>query len=282
MESKIKGKYSSLTSQRVVPSLTVRQRTSGRTTLESQFEKIRTIPAYRQLAEKMIEQILSGNLREGDQLPTEARLCEMFGVNRSTVREGIRVLEEANLVRREHAKKMVVSRPSEAEVGKQLERALVLHEIGFDELWEAMFVLEPNMARLAAGKSGATPEPDVLARLEENLQKTERAMAAGESLVALDIEFHSIVATMSGNRALVLARDPLSRLFYPAFDAVMTRVPVAGQRLLDAHRAIAAAIRAGDEEGAQDWMRKHVQDFRRGYQNANLDLQSPIAAPAAR
>ncbi|WP_042877977.1 FadR/GntR family transcriptional regulator [Cupriavidus necator] len=246
--------------------------------MEAQFEKIRTIPAYRVLAEAMIERILDGRLREGDPLPTEAKLCEMFGVNRSTVREGIRVLEEANLVRREHAKKMVVTRPSDAEVGKQLERALVLHEIVFDELWQAMSVLEPPMARLAAAR--ATPE--ALERLDDNLRRTELALKAGESLVELDIEFHGIVAAMSGNRALVLAREPLSRLFYPAFAAVMTRVPVAGKRLLEAHKAIVAAIRAGDEDGAQAWMEKHVQDFRRGYQSAKLDLQSPVAAPHAR
>lgn len=243
--------------------------------METPFEKIRTVPAYRILAEAMIERILDGRLREGDQLPTEARLCDMFGVNRSTVRESIRVLEEANLIRREHAKKMVISRPSEAEVGKQLERALVLHEIGFDELWEAMHVLEPNMARLAAAR--VATESESLARLEDNLQRTEDALRAGQSIVDLDIEFHGIVAAMSGNRALVLAREPLSRLFYPAFEAVMNRVPIAGRRLLQAHRAIFSAIGDGDQESAQEWMRKHVDDFRRGYQRASLDLQSPIA-----
>lgn len=244
--------------------------------MEFPFEKIKKTPAYRVLAEAMIERILDGRLREGDQLPTEAKLCEMFGVNRSTVREGIRVLEEANLLRREHAKKMVISRPSEAELGKQLERALVLHEISFDELWEAMAVLEPTMARLAAAKA----DEDSLTRLEENLRKTQLAMKAGESLVELDIEFHSIVAAMSGNRALVLARDPLSRLFYPAFQAVMTRVPVAGKRLVEAHRSILEAIRSGDAVAAEEWMRKHVQDFKRGYQTAKLDFQAPVDRPA--
>lgn len=246
--------------------------------MDAQFEKIKKTPAYRVLAEAMIAQILDGRLREGEQLPTEARLCEMFGVNRSTVREGIRVLEEANLLRREHAKKMVISRPSDEEVGKQLERALVLHEISFHELWEAMSTLEPTLARLAAAKADLTS----IERLEENLRETQVALDQGRSLVELDVEFHNIVATMSGNRALVLARDPLSRLFYPSFQAVMTLVPAAGQRLLDAHRAILAAIRKGDADAAHSWMHKHVCDFKRGYELANLDVGAPITASASR
>ena len=64
------------------------------------FTKITRVPAYRKLANAITEQILDGRMKEGDSLPTETVLSEMFGVNRHTVREGIRVLEEANLIRR--------------------------------------------------------------------------------------------------------------------------------------------------------------------------------------
>ena len=245
--------------------------------MQSRFEKIKKVPAYRILAEAITEQILDGRLREGDQLPTELQLCEMFGVNRSTVREGIRVLEEANLLRRESAKRLLVSRPSHEEIGNQLERALVLHEISFDEFWEAMYTLEPTMARLAASKV----DGGLLQRLEDNVRNTQLAMDRGDSLVAFDIEFHNIVATVSGNRALMLAREPLSRLFYPSFQAVMS-LPVAGKRLVDAHKSVLEAIRKRDATGAEEWMRKHIRDFKRGYQMAKLDIRAPVAAPRAK
>ena len=115
------------------------------------FNKIKRVPAYRKLADAILEQILDGRLKAGAPLPTEAMLCEMFGVNRSTVREGIRVLEEAKMIRREsNSKKMYISRPSEEETGAHLERALIMHDITFAELWEAMLAIEPTIARLAA------------------------------------------------------------------------------------------------------------------------------------
>jgi GntR family transcriptional regulator, transcriptional repressor for pyruvate dehydrogenase complex len=246
--------------------------------MDARFDKIRKVPAYRVLADAIIEQILDGRLSEGDQLPTEAKLCEMFGVNRSTVREGIRALEEANLLRREHAKKMVISRPSDREVGKQFERALILKEISFGELWEAMSTFEPTMAALAAERANA----EGLARLDANLRATEQALQDGRSIVELDIEFHGIVASMSLNRALILSREPVSRLFYPFFQAVLSGVPASGKRLLDAHRQIVESIRKGDATGAQDWMRKHVRDFKRGAWLAELDIASPVKAARVR
>jgi GntR family transcriptional regulator, transcriptional repressor for pyruvate dehydrogenase complex len=244
--------------------------------MDAHFEKIKKVPAYRVLAEAIIEQILDGRLREGDQLPTEAKLCEMFGVNRSTVREGIRALEEANLLRREHAKKMVISRPSDQDVGKQFERALILQEVGFPEIWEAMTIFEPPMAGLAAERAAASG----IERLEANLRETEKALQEGRSIVELDMEFHALVATMSANRALILAREPISRLFYPYFQTIMTRVPTAGERLLKAHRAIVESIRKGNALEAQEWMRKHVRDFKRGARLAELDVGSPPSAAA--
>jgi DNA-binding FadR family transcriptional regulator len=246
--------------------------------MHSTFEKLQRIPAYRALAEAVMAQILDGRLREGDPIPTEAQLCEMFGVNRSTVREGIRVLEEANLIRREHARRLVVSRPSNEEIGAQVERALLLSAITHGELWEALHALEPTMARLAAMRN----TPELLARIDDNVDRTEAALQRGDPIVALDIEFHALVAEMSANRALILARMPVSRLFYPSFQRVMAKAPMAGPRLLAAHREIAQALRAGDGDAAERWMARHAIDFRRGLDLADVDVGKPVFdAPGA-
>lgn len=242
--------------------------------MNTSFEKIRKIPNYQVLAEAIAAQILDGRLPEGSPLPTEAKLCEAFGVNRSSVREGMRVLEEANLIRRESPKKLVVAKPSRKQMGDQLGRALILHQITFQELWEAMYAIEPPMAAMAAGK---LVDDDLQEQLRLNLEFTRSALTAGESVVELDIEFHNIVATICGNRALGLAREPLGRLFYPTFQAVMSHVPAASKRLLDAHEQIADAILQKDAPAAHKWMEKHIRDFKRGYQQvAKLDVNSPV------
>ena len=57
------------------------------------FQTLASSPAYRRVAEAVERDILCGRLKAGEPLGTEAALVAQFGVNRSTVREGIRLLE---------------------------------------------------------------------------------------------------------------------------------------------------------------------------------------------
>ncbi len=58
-------------------------------------------PKYYQLIEILREMIAGGELKPGDQLPTEALICEQYGVSRGTVRHALSALEQSNLVSRE-------------------------------------------------------------------------------------------------------------------------------------------------------------------------------------
>jgi len=55
-------------------------------------------PMYRQIAENLREQIESGLLRPGQQLPTELELREEHGASRNTVRDAIKWLINLDLV----------------------------------------------------------------------------------------------------------------------------------------------------------------------------------------
>ena len=58
-------------------------------------------PLYRQLSTILKEQILTGALAPGDQLPTEAKLVDAYRVSRITVRQALKILAEERLIRRE-------------------------------------------------------------------------------------------------------------------------------------------------------------------------------------
>ena len=52
-------------------------------------------------------------------------------------------------------------------------------------------------------------------------------------------------------------------------------LPQAATRNLHAHRQIAAALRARDDKRAQEWTRKHLVDFRKGFLHAGLPMDTP-------
>jgi GntR family transcriptional regulator len=56
------------------------------------------IPVYYQLADDIKRQIELGKLKEGDMVPTEERLGELYGISRMTVRHGMSLLAEAGLI----------------------------------------------------------------------------------------------------------------------------------------------------------------------------------------
>ena len=111
---------------------------------------------------------------------------------------------------------------------------------------------------------------------EENVDRTRRAAAHVKDLVALDVEFHFIPCAASRSRALQLCHAAISQLFYPAFIRLILRLNVF-ERLVFVHQQILDGLRARDVEQARVWMEKHIVDFRRGYELANLDISRPTS-----
>jgi DNA-binding FadR family transcriptional regulator len=236
------------------------------------FDAIESVPNYRRVALAIEDQILSGKMKPGDPLPTEQDLADQLGVNRSTLREGLRALENAGFVKRAGAKKLVVSIPESHDIAQHTSRAMTLQSITFTELWEMMMVLEPLSARLAAERV----TEDIQALIAENLRATEGRLHDDAVIIRLDVEFHGLVAKATRNRALALSEEPLGLLLYSSTKRLYRSSPRARYRLLEAHRKIAEAIARGDAATSELWMRKHVEDFRRGYVVAGLDIKGPI------
>jgi GntR family transcriptional repressor for pyruvate dehydrogenase complex len=236
------------------------------------LDPIDSTPGYHRVAQTIESEIVSGRLLPGDPLPTEIELANQLGVHRSTVREGIRALENAGLIRRAGAKRLVIAVPEQQEVTWTVCRALGLAKLTFPEFWEILMSLEPAAARLAAGHA----LPDVLAALRENLRLTEEQLYNDDALIGLDVEFHCLVAKATRNRAVMMSEEPVAMLLHSATELLYQRSPRARFRLLEAHRHVVDAIAAGDGELAERWMRKHIQDFRRGYIVAGMDFKGPI------
>ncbi|MBV9619456.1 MAG: FadR family transcriptional regulator [Gammaproteobacteria bacterium] len=240
-----------------------------------EFEQIRIEPAYRKVAAAIGERILSRALSAGERLPPETELARQFGVNRSTVREALRELESRGLLRRAPgSKRMSVSRPGRASIAAGVGDALLLHDVTVREVWEALTVIEPPLARLAARAHTSAD----LAALRAGMAAFRAAPRDRGAAAHAAAEVFRAIGAAAHNPVLALAQEPLLRLLEPSLRGMMAQLPQARARIATAHERLHEALAGRDAEAAEGWMARHVRDFRRGFELAGIDLELRVNA----
>ena len=240
-----------------------------------EFAPLLLEPAYRKVAARIAERIRARTLREGDRLPSETELARQFGVNRSTVREAMRELESRGLVRRRPGSKLMsVSRPHHAAVAAGVSDALLLQDVTVHDVWEALTILEPPLAEVAARARSAQDVSSIAAAAEAFSTAGElSAQAAMRSA-----EFFRCLGRATHNPVLRLAQEPLLQLLEPSLGVMIDKLPQARSRIATAQRRLSEAIGARDAQAAHDWMARHIRDFRKGYELAGIDLALRLTA----
>src|SRR5689334_7344936 len=214
-----------------------------------EFEAIRAEPAYRKVAEALMGRILDRSLQDGDRLPSETELARQFGVNRSTVREAVRELQGNGLLaRRRGSKLLVVTRPEADHVAEGVSRALVLHDVTYRDVWEALTILEPPIAEVAARRRTEADLAEIAKAAENfaarNADTASAAFHATESFRAVGAATH--------NRILMMGHEPVLQLLEPSLRAMMDQVPQSRARIVTAEKRILEAVRTRDVETARD------------------------------
>jgi GntR family transcriptional repressor for pyruvate dehydrogenase complex len=236
------------------------------------FERIKSRPAYELVAEAIERKILAGRLKPGDPVGTESELVKQFGVNRSTVREGIRLLEQSGLVAREASRRLSVAVPHYHRLATRMTRALILQQVTFRELWHTSRALEP--ATVEQAMDNATP--DDLAALAANLEATRRMQNDAAAVADLDAEFHKLIGKAAHNRVLLLAKEPSSMLVRPTTAMIIVSNPAGIPRLVEAHTHILDALVKRDREKGRLWVDRHLRDWRAGFERSGRDLDTPV------
>ena len=231
---------------------------------------IRSARAYQAIAQDIRDRIISGSLRVGERLPSETKLARDINVSRSTVREAFRTLEEAGYIERPSPKVMVVRSTTGEPAEREFTKALRRSNITMDELYEALHILEPEVARLAATRT----DPAILLQLNRNLEAQESDVHDYEKWAALDEEFHLLIAEMSGNSALILARAPILDLILPIFKEFAGLGQA--ERGLAFHRRIYQFLERADPDAVANTMRQHVQDSRVAWDMMGFDFSTTL------
>ena len=209
------------------------------------FERIKPRPAYELVAEAIERKILAGRLRPGDPVGTESELVRQFGVNRSTVREGIRLLEQSGLVARETEPAPVGGRAA-------LPSPRHAHEPRADPAAGDVPRAVAHVARARAGLPSTRPWTTPPRRISPSWRptSTRRARCRHDpaAVAELDAEFHKLIGKAAHNRVLLLAKEPSGMLVRPVTALIIVNNPRGIPRLIEAHGNILEALQRRDRE----------------------------------
>jgi DNA-binding FadR family transcriptional regulator len=220
------------------------------------------------VAAKLRQQIIRGELREGDALQPEAVLMREFGISRPTLREAFRVLESESLIsiRRGSRGGARVQTPSE-EVAARYTGLLLQHRgVTLGDVHEARTVIEPPAARLLAERAA----PDQITELERALAEEKDSLDDPMRFAHTSARFHEQVVELAGNGTLtVLARmlESIVDLHHQvvikaAADAGRPTAPDERRRAHRSHERLIELVHTGAGRAAEDFWRGHLAGIR--------------------
>lgn len=173
------------------------------------------------------DQILDQRFRPGEHLPSERELSDILGINRSSVREALKRLEQARLIQIRHGEGSIVL-DFQQSAGLDLLSHLVapggnINALALRSIAEVRLLIAVEISRLAALRI-QEPEIAALSAIVERIEALpdEEALA----LQSMDFEFHYQLARAGQNLALVLIVNSIrdlyeaySQSFAPMFSA---------------------------------------------------------------
>jgi GntR family transcriptional regulator, transcriptional repressor for pyruvate dehydrogenase complex len=222
--------------------------------------KINRQKIYEVIAEQIKQQIMNGDLKPGDRLPTGKELCEMYQVGRSTVREALSALEIMGLIEtRQGEGSTVKTWKAENMEFPNLQDFLISEETVL-ELMEARKSLEISISRMAAVKR---TEED-LKKLEANLKSMEQNLTNANESKRIDMLFHKILARSTHNSIMVHLLETISDQMDKAMEEIRRITfgsPSLSERILKEHRSIYEAVVDQDLTLAQQKMLDHLGHF---------------------
>ncbi|WP_409059799.1 FadR/GntR family transcriptional regulator [Streptomyces sp. SYP-A7185] len=216
---------------------------------------LRPSPLVEQATQRLREQITGGQWPIGSKLPGETTLAKELGIGRSTVREALRSLAGAGLVKaRQGAGVFVVATEPVADWPARLRRAAV------SDVYEVRMLVEVQAARLAALRR---TDEDITAMREALEGRRAAASASDAAFVDADIALHAAVVAAAGNPVLTdlfaefspVLREGLINLL----DLVDLRTEEANHGDA-AHAALVRAVEARDAEEAARLAQAELQD----------------------
>lgn len=216
---------------------------------------------YLVLVDKITERYLTGNLKQGERLPSERELASQLNVSRTTIREALRTMEQNGVIEIRQGGGSYVkisdfqSRKEEIIAAVKAETPLVY------ETLELRRALEVESAFLAAKRAASAD----LEKLRTALNNMAQSLQDPELGLKADLDFHIGIVEATHNSIFIQLIHTISGHMKDTIRATQKHRFKDSSRYgdtLDEHKEIYLAIASGNANKAKDLMEEHITRIR--------------------
>jgi len=216
-----------------------------------------------QVAMQLAAELEGKRWAPGEKLPSEAELCKVFNVGRSTLREALKSLSFIGMIRMRAGGGSYVAdqRSKYLEGPLGLAKGVLNTEKEVNDFCEARLLIETEIAGLCAQR--ATTQDF------KNLERIVRDMKAivddnGKASADLDLNFHMTIAVAAGNNVLTELLKHIRGGLQEFIEKSLV-LPAGSELAYKQHRALLEVLKQRNPSTARKAMRTHLRAFQRGY-----------------
>lgn len=210
------------------------------------------------VAQRIVRDLMRGNLQPGDLLPPERVMLETYQTGRGTLREALRLLEFQGVIALKPGPRggPIVLNPDASHLASTIVLLMQLKQAPFRTIVEVRMALEPMISRLAADRiSGEAMDGlrDTIEQMRDNLDNQQLFLDANK-------RFHDIIAWSSGNPLFGYVVDSVLGIM----DGTVLGIDYPTPRraaILKAHEEIYTALNNRDPEASERSMREHIEAY---------------------
>jgi GntR family transcriptional repressor for pyruvate dehydrogenase complex len=219
------------------------------------------------VVDKITNSIINGELSDGELLPPESQLCEIFGVSRSILREAIKALVSKGLVEVKQGHGTFVRLPKIEVPEEAIRNFLMTNKLSLLQLMEIRTPIEVEVARLAAERR----EEKHLNIMERSFQIMNDDSNSVEVYADADESFHKAIIDASNNPLFgIMIRSIMGNLHISRQLAIRH---FGIEVTIQEHGSIFEAIKNQQPSIAAIKMKEHMEGFLCRINEVNLLLK---------
>ena len=223
------------------------------------FEPVRTRRTFEEAVEQIADAIRAGDLGKGDRLPSERDLVRMMQISRPTLREAIKLLVDAGVVRVRPGPAGGMFVKADLIPTDLLEERREIRVGQVASVLEARRLFEPRVAQLAA-LYATEADFDAMA---ETIELQRKAIKDRERSLQYDLRFHLLLARATRNPTVVTLMRSLLRELEIARDMALHDAFGESDLAIAIHERTLKAIKKGDEAEIDLAMDEHMRFLER-------------------